>query len=104
MKNYDIKIGASDIENKCSIKLVQENIASVSNDLKNTIITSQKNYRKRMNKARKLCAKADKKYLFYGLKDLIPSSWECDLSGERKDIFNNLIINMIFKACIIFRH
>ena len=74
------------------MKLVRENIASASNDLKTTIIQSQRMYRKRMSKARKLCAKSDKKYLVYGLKDLIPSSWECDLSGLRKDILKNLII------------
>ena len=82
MKNYDIKIKANDIENRCSMKLVRNNIATASNNLKNQIIKSQKDYRKRMIKARKLCAKSEKKYLLYGLKDLIPESWECDISGQ----------------------
>ena len=63
------------------MKLFQENLASVSNDLKNEIIRSQRTYRKRMSKARQLCRKSEKKFVPYGLKDLIPSSWECDISG-----------------------
>lgn len=81
MKNYFIKMEAKDIENKCSMKLARENAALVSMNLRRLIIQSQRDYRKRLSKTRKLCAKSDK-YLLYGLKNSIPESWGCDLPGQ----------------------
>ena len=64
------------------MQVVRDNISKASTALKTELINAQQNYRKRMRKARQLCAKADEKYLPYGLAKFIPESWECGFPGS----------------------
>ena len=61
---------------------MRQNVEKASNDLKAAIFKSQRVYRKRLRKARKLCEKADEKYVPYGLTDLVPASWECEFPSK----------------------
>jgi hypothetical protein len=81
-QNTVLQIDAATAKNKCEMDVMRNNFHKANKELKMTMVQTTIKIKEMAKKSYALCQKAQMKYIPFGLEDLLPATWECEINYD----------------------
>ena len=82
--NEDKMIAARKEESRCNLRSLNRQWIKIQNNRRREIKDLMNQFRSQVRLDQKLCEKIEKKYLPFGLKDMVPNSLKCQFNEKSK--------------------